>query len=92
MKKRVQVYRDANMSQENCEKLEVIFSEILVELCNGDAKYGGHPGPKRALGALKAEVQELTTEVEAENTIEGAARKEALQVGAMAVKFVRDVC
>ncbi len=72
--------------------LEKIIGAALRELQKGDTKYGPHPGPRRGLGALKAELQELTTEVEAENEIEGQERLEAIQVIAMGIKYVRDCC
>lgn len=72
--------------------LEDFLTESLREVSRGDAKYGRHPGPKRALGALRAEVTELQTEVEAENKIPGAMRREVIQVVAMGLKFLRDIC
>ena len=69
---------------------ERVLSEALSELKLGDNKYGPHPGPKRAFGALRAELAELLTELEAEDATPESIYKEALQVIAMGIKFIRD--
>ena len=66
--------------------------EISSEMQRGDKKYGPHPGPKRGFGALRAEFNELWTEIEAEDANPVSIRKEAVQVAAMALKFLRDCC
>lgn len=70
--------------------VEKIFSDALDELDRGDAKYGRHPGPRRAFGALRAELAELQTELEAEDATDETIYKEAVQVIAMGVKLIRD--
>lgn len=69
---------------------ERVLSEALSELKRGDNKYGPHQGPKRAFGALRAELMELQTELEAEDSAHEAICKEAIQVIAMGIKFIRD--
>ena len=74
------------------EKFSALAKAVNEELERGDRKYGPHPGPKRGFGALRAELNELATELEAEDWHPERVRKEALQVAAMAMKFLRDCC
>jgi len=74
------------------QKLEKLVAEIVTEMIRGDAKHGIHQGPKRGFGALRNEYNELQTEIEAENGTPESIRSEAIQVAAMALKFLRDCC
>lgn len=74
------------------EKLEGLVGEIVLEMVRGDNKHQPHPGPKRGFGALRNEYNELQTEIEAENGTPESIRLEAIQVAAMALKFLRDCC
>jgi hypothetical protein len=71
--------------------IDCIFDEFADELERADAKYGPMPGMKDGLHTLMIEVAELRREVETENFNQKALRKEAVQVGAMATKFIRDI-
>lgn len=74
------------------EELEQLVGEIVAEMLRGDGKHKPHPGPKRGFGALRNEYNELQTEIEAENGTPESIRTEAIQVAAMALKFLRDCC
>lgn len=63
---------------------------LVEQVRYGDAKYGPHPGPKRAFGALRNEFNELRTEMEAEDASIESIYKENIQVWAMAFKMLRD--
>ena len=71
-------------------RMESLLTEILDELQKGDNKYSPHAGPKRGFGVLRAELQELKTELDAEDYRPEAVHQEAVQVAAMAIKFLRD--
>lgn len=72
-------------------ELSAVLPDMIDELHNGDSKYGKHPGPLRAFGALRSEVYELQTEIAAEDATTENIYHEAVQVLAMAFKFIRDV-
>ena len=70
--------------------MQDVLTDMRDQLAHGDAKYGPHPGPKRAFGALRNEFNELMTELDAEDASVTSVHKEAIQVLAMAYKFIRD--
>ena len=76
---------------DNENMIDCIFDDFAKELDKADEKYGPMPGIKDGLHTLMIEVAELRREVETENFNPLALRKEAIQVGAMATKFMRDV-
>jgi hypothetical protein len=69
-----------------------IFTAIATELDRADGKYPPMNGPVEGLHTLKCEVAELEREVMREHKDHAALMQEAVQVGAMAVKFLRDCC
>lgn len=69
-----------------------IVGEIETELARADAKHGPMLEPVEGLYTLRCEVMELAREVHRKNQDPQAMRKEAVQVAAMAVKFLRDCC
>jgi hypothetical protein len=86
----VQVGLSYGLTSAETKELEGILEEVIKELLRGDAKYGPHPGPMRAFGALRNEFNELQTELEAENGTPKSIRAEARQVVAMGIKGMRD--
>lgn len=71
--------------------LEKILVDVVKELLRGDAKYGHHRSHLRAYGVLRAELAELKTELDCMVSADDI-RKEAVQVAAMALKLIRDIC
>lgn len=67
-----------------------IFAEILDELDRADAKHPPMAEKVEGFYTLKCEVTELEREIHRKNFDGEAARKEAVQVGAMAIKLLRD--
>jgi NTP pyrophosphatase (non-canonical NTP hydrolase) len=70
-----------------------VLAEVQAELERSNAKhraffYSAHEG----FSVLKEEVDELWDEVKAQERDMVRMRKEALQVAAMAVKFIASVC
>jgi len=69
-----------------------ICKEILDELARADAKHPPMSEPREGFLTLKCEVTELEREVFRVNVSPKDMRREAVQVGAMAIKFLRDCC
>lgn len=65
---------------------------IFDELKRADAKYPRMAEPVEGLCTMKCEVAELEREVMRANKNPEAMREEAIQVAAMALKFLRDCC
>ena len=78
-------------------KISCIFEMIEDELAYADAKYKDDPMVEAITGlnTIKCEVMELEREVCREfktKDHKNRMQKEAIQVAAMAVKFLRDIC
>lgn len=69
-----------------------LAAEALSELDRADAKHGPMLEPVEGLYTLRCEVMELAREVHRAHRDPEALRKEAVQVAAMAIKFLRDCC
>ena len=69
-----------------------IFNAISAELDRADSKHLPMAGKVEGLHTLKCEVAELEREVMREQRNDEELMREAIQVGAMAVKFLRDCC
>lgn len=70
---------------------ELLFA-IHDEAARGRAKNGPHHSAHEAFAVLSEEVDELWDEVRRHNHDHDAMAHEALQVAAMAVRFLQDVC
>jgi hypothetical protein len=77
-------------------KIFLILGDVAAELEHADKKYPHDRMVERKVGLLtiKCELTELEREVERSNELlrPKDMRKEAVQVAAMAVKFLRDIC
>lgn len=67
-----------------------IYHEINLELDRADRKHPPMAEMVEGLYTLKCEVMELEREVIRRNFDPSAMKKEAIQVAAMAIKFLRD--
>jgi len=71
----------------------LVSREVEIELANARAQ---HPGlfnsAHEGFAVLKEEVDELWEEIKDRNRDMAAMRAEAIQVAAMAIRFVEDVC
>lgn len=65
---------------------------IKDELARADKKHGSMAEMVEGLYTLQCEVMELAREVHRKNHDPEAMKKEAIQVAAMAIKFLRDCC
>lgn len=74
-------------------RTHAIFQAIEEELFRADTKYAHDPMTTAEIGlaTIKCELAELEREVLRPHRHEEWLRKEAIQVAAMAVKFLRDV-
>lgn len=84
--------RAENDGKADAGKVMNIAAEAINELCRADAKHGPMAEKVEGLYTLKCEVMELTREVHRGKHDPAAMRKEAIQVAAMAIKFLRDCC
>lgn len=82
--------------KQDCINVVKILKDILEELKRADDKHSDDPmSPeelKASWGTIRCELYELKREVDRVNKRPADMRKEAVQLGAMAVKFLRDCC
>jgi hypothetical protein len=74
------------------DKVVDIVGEVIKELNRADKKYRHMPESVEGLKTLQCEVCELDREVFRVNQDSDQKLTEAIQVAAMAVKFIRDCC
>ena len=67
-------------------KYQSIITEVINELERGNRLYGLFNSPHEGYAVIKEEVEELWNEVKKDDYTQ--ARKEAIQIAAMAIKFV----
>ena len=70
----------------------VALNEAGVELTRAMAKHGPMRGAHEGYAVILEELDELWEEVKRQKPDMSTMRKEALQVAAMALRFVADVC
>lgn len=75
-------------------KIEQVCADAREELVFATAKFGAFHSAHEGFAVLKEEVDELWDEVKAKQGSRDfeAMRKEAIQVAAMAMRFVVDIC
>lgn len=82
-------------TKEEAELLS-IMQDVITEVHHGDTKYPHDPMEKddipAAFGTVECEVGELRKEVNRKKQRPEALHKEAIQVAAMGIKFIRDIC
>ena len=66
--------------------------EAASELVRASLKHGPMHGAHEGYAVILEELDELWDEVKRQKPDKGAMRKEAVQVAAMALRFIRDVC
>lgn len=69
-----------------------LVNTVLMELDEATSKFGAFNSAHEGYAVLKEEVDELWAEVKDRNADKAKMRKEAIQVAAMALRFVEDVC
>jgi hypothetical protein len=69
-----------------------IGEQIDAELARARAKHAPMHGPHEGYAVILEELDELWDEVKAQVQDKTKMRKEAIQVAAMAARFVEDVC
>lgn len=77
------------MSEEDVRQLGIIMAEIELEFASATRKFGSFHNGHEGYAVLKEKADELWDAVKANDMV--AARKEAIQVGAMALRFVFDL-
>lgn len=71
------------------ELLDDTLADVRSEVLRATAKFGAFNSPHEGFAVLYEEVDELWDEVKRNNNV--LARREAVQVAAMAVRFLLDV-
>jgi len=66
--------------------------DIVTEICKARVKHAPMRGPHEGYAVLLEEVDELWAEVKAQKFDKEKARKEAIQIAAMALAFAVEVC
>jgi hypothetical protein len=66
--------------------------EVFAELERAEAKHAPMHGPHEGYAVILEELDELWDEVKAQHQDKAKMRKEAMQVAAMALRFIADVC
>lgn len=69
-----------------------VLAEVEVELARAMQRFASFPTLHHGYAVLLEEVDELWEEVKQRSPDPKAIRKEAVQVAAMAVRFVADLC
>lgn len=67
-------------------------TDVVRELRKAREKFAGFNSAHEGYAVLKEEVDELWDEVKKRNASKARMRKEAIQVAAMALRFIEDVC
>lgn len=82
------------MLEELFELIDPVTTEVLHEVARAKSKFLPFNSAHEGYGVLLEEVDELWDEVKKNQRVRDKAqmRKEAIQVAAMAVRFVLDVC
>jgi len=69
-----------------------IVKDVLLELQGASKSFGNFHNSHEGYAVLKEEVDELWDEIKSKTGTRAHCYKEAIQVAAMAVRFVRDIC
>ena len=69
-----------------------VLYEVLDELRLAQARFGLMASPHEGKAVIEEELDELWAEVKANRGTGFAARREAIQIAAMAARYVLDVC
>ena len=69
-----------------------VADEVLGELQMATDKFGAFNSAHEGFAVLKEEVDELWDEVKCKHRDVALMRREAIQVAAMAIRFIMDVC
>jgi len=72
--------------------IEELWKEIRNEYFFATGKFGSFASAHEGIAVLREEYLELEREVFKKNPDDKLLRKEAIQVGAMALRFLYDVC
>ena len=71
-----------------------IAEEVLDELDQATKKFGKFASPHEGYAIIKEELDELWEEVRKQYDVrtKGNMRKESIQIAAMAMRFIKDIC
>ncbi len=73
-------------------RIDYILEEVATELFKATQKFGAFASPHEGIAVIREEFEELWDCVKDKAKGHVDARKEAIQVAAMAVRYVWDIC
>lgn len=74
------------------EKLSLVLREVVKEYDRAEAKFQAINSPHEGYAVILEELDELWDEIKPNKGRTRAARKEAIQVATMAIRYVMDLC
>lgn len=81
-----------NMTTEKLNQLDTILADLHAELIKAAQKHPPMNTPHEGISVIKEEVDELWDHVKKDTGQSDEARKEALQISAMGLRYVLDLC
>lgn len=69
-----------------------IYTQIQQEINNSRSRHGKFTGSHEGYAVLLEEVDELWSEIKKRNRNFTLMKEECIQIAAMAVKFIEDIC
>jgi hypothetical protein len=73
-------------------KSQGIASELIAELESATKKFGPFCSEHHGQNVIREELDELWDEIKDKHGTKAKQRLEAIQVGAMAIRYIMDVC
>ncbi len=73
-------------------KFQEIQEEITIELYKATKKFGTFNNPHEGYAVILEELDELWDEIKDKDSRIQHMKKEAIQVAAMAIRFIHDLC
>ena len=74
----------------DARRIDIIMKEVGLELGQATAKFGKFNSPHEGYAVLKEEVDELWDDIKSNNSLYSQ-RQEAIQIAAMAIRYILDV-
>lgn len=74
------------------DEIDEIADEVVGELLNATKMFGPFKSAHEGYAIIKEEFDELWDEIKLKNPSTVRMREEAIQVAAMAMRFIHDIC
>ena len=80
------------MTEQKLKRIDEILADIREEVIKASTKHAPMNSPHEGISVLKEEVDELWDEVKQDTGRLGPAKREAIQISAMGVRYILDLC